>query len=71
MKKRGIDIYLLQETWLCGDYDKYITGYLMFHHGLESPTTCNRGTGGVATILSPRAKTLWDNAGNPPPIHGG
>eukprot|EP00978_Attheya_sp_CCMP212_P028690 scaffold99797_cov38-Attheya_sp.AAC.1 len=70
MKKRGIDIYLLKKTWLCGDYDKDINGYLMFHHGLESPT-CNRGTGGVAIILSPRAKTAWDNAGNPPPIHGG
>jgi hypothetical protein len=47
-----------------------INGYFIFHHGLDKPTY-NRGTGGVAILLSSRMKSAWDNAGNPPPIHGG
>jgi len=71
MKKRGIDVYLLQETWKCGTYTEDINGYFMFHHGLvDKPTWCNRGTGGVAIILSTQMKSAWDNAGNLPPIHG-
>jgi hypothetical protein len=37
MKERGIDIFFLQETWLTGNFIKDVNGFLMFHHGLESP----------------------------------
>jgi hypothetical protein len=71
MKERGIDIYLLQETWLEGNFTRDIgEGCLLIHHGLEE-ATCNRGTGGVGIILSKRAKEAWNKAGNPPPTYGG
>jgi len=70
MRRHHIDIYLIQETWLTGNWTKDIHGYTLFHHGLET-ATCSRGTGGVGIILSPRMKTAWTNAGNPPPIYGG
>ena len=70
MRQHQIDIYLLQETWLTGNWSKEIHGYTIFHHGLDQ-ATCSRGTGGVTIILSPAMKTAWANAGNPNPVYGG
>ena len=50
MSKEKIDITLLQETWLVGNYTKVINGFQFIHHGLESHKS-NRGEIGVAIIL--------------------
>jgi hypothetical protein len=70
MKERGINIYLLQETWLERTYNRYVEGYLFIHHGLDK-ATCNRGTGVAGILLSPSTERALDKAGNPPPILGG
>ena len=36
MSFRKIDVYLIQETWLDGDYVSEIKGYTLFHHGLKN-----------------------------------
>ena len=33
--KHNISLYLIQETWLDGDFEKIINGYHLFHHGLK------------------------------------
>ena len=35
MEKHNISAYLIQETWLDGDFEKIINGYHLFYHGLK------------------------------------
>ena len=64
MHTRHIDIYLLQETWLTKDWETTINGIQIFYHGPDK-ATCNRGTGGVAIMLSTKAQAAWTAAGRP------
>ena len=48
---RKIDFYLIQETWLDGDYVSEIKDYTLFHHGLKKQK-CSRGQCGLDIILS-------------------
>ena len=52
MEKHNISAYLIQETWLDGDFEKKINGYHPFHHELKHQL-CKKGQKGVAIILSP------------------
>ena len=65
MRRRKIDVYLVQETWLEGDGEEYkhitIHNYTVFFHG-NPEKTCDRGRGGVAIFLSPRAAKAWEAA---------
>ena len=38
-----LDAYLLQETWLTGDWEKEIRGYLVIHHNHEKDKKKKRG----------------------------
>ena len=74
MKRKNIDVYLIQETWISDDYDNVINGHHIFHHGTpeeESAKTKGRTKGGVAIILSPLATEAWIRAGQPDPIKSG
>jgi exonuclease III len=62
--------YLVQETWMTGNFITEIRGIHFFHHGLEE-STCNRGRGGVAIALGPEAYDAWVEAGMPQPIMPG
>jgi exonuclease III len=66
MTEHNIDIYLLQETWLVGDFITNIHGIAVIHHGPEEPAS-NRGSGGIAILLGPRAQHAWRAAGSPDP----
>jgi hypothetical protein len=52
MTEHNIDIYLLQETWLFGDFITNIHGITVIHHGSEEPAS-NRGSGGITILLGP------------------
>jgi hypothetical protein len=52
MTEHNIDIYLLQETWLTGNFITNIHGITVIHHGPEEPVS-NRGSGGIAILLGP------------------
>eukprot|EP00978_Attheya_sp_CCMP212_P012157 scaffold30211_cov54-Attheya_sp.AAC.3 len=43
MKEKGIDVYLLQETWLPDEYESFsvINGFYMFHHGTDEASDSN------------------------------
>eukprot|EP00978_Attheya_sp_CCMP212_P007359 scaffold17117_cov52-Attheya_sp.AAC.9 len=43
MKKKGIDIYLVQETWIPNDFDSEIKGHYIFHHGTPEASDSNTG----------------------------
>ncbi len=58
MTEHNIDIYLLQETWLIGDFITNIHGITVIHHGPEEPAS-NRGSGSLAILLGPRAQRAW------------
>ena len=66
MTENNIDIYLLQETWLLDDWIITIKGVTVIHHGPKEPAS-NRGSGGVAIMLGPRAQRAWRAAGSPDP----
>ena len=51
MTEHNIDIYLLQETWLVGDWITNIHGITVIHHGPKERAS-NRGSGGVAIMLA-------------------
>jgi len=53
MTTNDIDVYLLQETWLFGDWTKTIANVTIIHHG-PAEAVCNPGSGGVAIMLGPR-----------------
>ena len=66
MFEREIDIALLQETWLTGNFSKMINGCLFMHHGLKDANS-NRGERGVAIVLSPSMHDACKLAGEMPP----
>jgi hypothetical protein len=66
MTEHDIDIYLLQETWLVGDFITIIHGITVIHHGPEEPAN-NQGSGGIAMLLGPRAQRAWQTASSPDP----
>ena len=80
MMDNDIGAYLIQETWLPGDWETDIRGYLIIHHnhGIEKgkegksepKKTKKRGREkrGVAIILSPSFRQAYRHAGNPKPI---
>jgi len=67
MIARGIDAYLLQETWLEGTFTKEVNGFLFLHHGLPT-RDCPRGRRGVGIVLSPRLRDAYEKNGSPPPV---
>lgn len=70
MLEHNIDIYLLQETWLTGDWITNIANVTTIHHGPDEPAS-NRGSGGIAIMLGPRAQRAWKAAGSPDPYRPG
>ena len=70
MCEKNIQVCCMQETWLIGDWQKMINGYMVFHHGLDNQT-CNRGSCGVLIILSPLLIKAWEREGSLPPLTGG
>ena len=70
MGKHKKHAYLMQETWMTGNFIIEIQGVHFFHHGLDEPS-CNRGRGGVAIALGPEAYEAWVEAGMPQPIMPG
>ena len=52
MKEQEIDIYLLQEMWLLGDWNMQVHGVQVLHHGPSEPAS-RHGSGGVVSLLSP------------------
>ena len=66
MSIRKIDVYLIQETWLDGDYVSEIKSYTLFHHGLKKK--CSRCQCGVVIILSPTFLQIYKDSGSKPPI---
>ena len=62
MEKHNISAYLIQETWLDGDFEKIINGYHLFHHGLKKQI-CKRGQKGIAIILSPDLAKMYNESG--------
>ena len=73
MITNNIDAYLIQETWLTGDWEKEIRGYLVIHHNHEPKKEKKKGREkhGVAIILSPHFKQAYKRAGRPKPITTG
>ena len=43
MLENNIDAYTIQETWLTGDWEKEIRGYLIIHHNHERNEKKKRG----------------------------
>ena len=71
MISQEMDAYLIQETWLTGDCEKEIRGYLVIHHNHEKDKKKNkpgREKRGVAIILSPYFRKAYERAGKPKPI---
>ena len=62
MKEKNIDVYLIQETHLVGDFEKtLIDNFFMIHHGPQEQPL--RGAkGGVAIVLSPELTDLWKSS---------
>jgi hypothetical protein len=62
MKEKNIDVYLIQETHLVGDFEKtLIDNFFMIHRGPEEQPL--RGAkGGVAIVLSPELADLWKSS---------
>ena len=67
MEDNEIHAYFIQETWLIGDWTREINGFTIFHHGMEE-SVCNRGSRGVAIILSPLLTRAYVREGSLPPI---
>ena len=59
MINHNIDVYCVQETWLEGDWDKIINGYLFIHHGVKK-CSCKRGNHGVGIFLSPHLQQCYE-----------
>ena len=65
MKRKEIDIFLMQETWDEGDFTKDLGGgYIMFHHNSKR----KRDKTGVAIIISPNIAKMWREDGASKPI---
>ena len=61
MKSGKIYAAAIQETWRSGSENLNLRGFTFLCHGLPSQS-CNRGSAGVAIILSMEAKTAWEKA---------
>ena len=63
MQQKNIDAYLIQETHLAGDFEKFlINDYYIIHHGPETQPV-NGKRGGVAIFLSPDLHLQWKLSG--------
>ena len=64
------DAFLIQETWLTGNWEKEIRGYLVIHHNHEKDKLKKRGQEkrGVAIVLSPYFRKASEDAGSPKSI---
>eukprot|EP00978_Attheya_sp_CCMP212_P036811 scaffold169586_cov33-Attheya_sp.AAC.1 len=65
MKEKGIDVYLLQETWLPDEYENEASDSNE-EGDKENPllqTRKGHTRGGVTIILSPKAMEAWKQAG--------
>lgn len=60
--KREAFAIALQEKWRVGKLSLDSRGWLFIHSGQEE-RSCARGSGGVALLLSPKARRAWDEAG--------
>ena len=62
MRRKEINIFLMQETWDEGDYTKDLgSGYIMFHHNSKK----KRGRTGVAIVIAPHIAKMWrEDGGN-------
>ena len=68
--KNNTDAYLVQETWLTGNWEKEVRGYLVIHHNHDKDKKKKRGREkrGVAIVLSPYFRKAYERAGYPKPI---
>ena len=62
MQNSGAIATCLQETWREGDDQLELHGFAVLQHGLQYKI-CNRGSQGVAIILSPEGRKAWEAAG--------
>ena len=63
MINRDIDVYCVQETWLEGNWEKLINGFLFIHHGVKK-CSCKRGNRGVGIFLSPHMQKCYERVEN-------
>jgi hypothetical protein len=63
MNKRDMYAYLVQETWLEGDYVQLLKHGITFIHYGPTKQESRRGSGGVAVILSEEATQNWRSRG--------
>ena len=70
MMENQCDAFLVQETWLTGDWEKEMRGYLVVHRPHKKEKKRKRGLekGRVAIILSPYFCQAYEQAGVPKPI---
>ena len=65
MRKKEINIYLLQETWDEGDYTQDLGGgYILFHHNSRG----KQDKTGVGIIIAPRIADVWRLDGSKPAV---
>ena len=66
----NIDAYLVQETWLTGDWEKETRGYLVTHHNHDKDKKKKKGREKrrVAIILLPCFRMAFERAGRPKQI---
>ena len=65
MRHFGLDLLLLQETWLLTTNENDLwdhDGYLVVEHGL-SVKLCKRGSLGLATVLNVHCRAAFERAG--------
>ena len=67
MIAKEIDAYLVQETWLTGDWEKEKRGYLVIHHNHDKDKKKKKGREkrGVAIILSLYFRKAFEKSGKP------
>ena len=62
MQSHGVMARCLMETWREGDNVLDLHGFAVIQHGLPT-RVCNRGSQGVAIVLSPAGRKAWEAAG--------
>ena len=62
MQPHGVMARCLMETWREGDDVLDLHGFAVIQHGLPT-RVCNRGSQGVAIVLSPEGRKAWEAAG--------
>ena len=63
LTERKVWAACLQETWKHGDSVHRNEGFTFLEHGLAEKV-CHRGSQGVAIVLSPDAREVWERAGS-------